>query len=90
MTTLYSQFTAEPWTHAWEYDTQSWFGDPDETPEHGVVATILADSPKQAEERVLTYIPANFDDDAPLRAEAETEPVEPGRYRVKVFWRGVG
>lgn len=87
MATVFSPFPGEPWSHDWAYAPESWFGDPDETPEHGVVATINADSPEEAEKRVLVYIPANFDDpDMPLRAEAEETPVEPGRYRVKVVY----
>lgn len=39
---------------------------------------------------MLIYVPANFDDpDMPLRAEADPEPVEPGKYRVKLVYRGV-
>lgn len=89
MATNYSPFQDEAWSHDWDYAPKSFFGDPDETPEHGVIATIRADSPEQAERRVLIYIVANFDDDAPLRAEANPTPVTPGTYEVKIVWRGV-
>lgn len=89
MATDFSPFAGETWSHDWRFDVQSQFGDPDEDPEFGCVATILADSPEQAERRTLIYVPANFDDPTmPLRAEAEPTPVAPGTYRVKVIWRG--
>lgn len=88
MSTRAYSYPDEPWTHDWGYEVVGFFGDADRDPAHGVLVTITAGSPLQAEQRALTYLIANFHDpvDGRLESSADLEPISENRYCTRITW----
>lgn len=87
MPTHAAPLSGQPWSHDWDFEPISHFGDSDGGSTYGITVSIKATSDDEAERRALTYLIHNFDDEGRHRtiatSEGQHDPSK-GTYRVRI------